>query len=108
INTQDQNAIQWLVATKVLSIGTSNGEFTLSAQQISDPVTPTNVRISPQTTYGSAENVRPFKIGNAVIFAQRARRKLREYVYNFETDSFVGVNLNVLADHILEAGVVDL
>jgi len=108
INTQDQNAIQWILASKVLSVGTSNGEFTLSAQQISDPVTPTNVRISPQTTYGSAPDVRPCKIGNAIIFAQRAKKRLREYVYNFETDSFVAVNLNVLANHILQEGVVDL
>ena len=31
INTQDMNTIEWLAPTKVLAIGTANGEFTLSA-----------------------------------------------------------------------------
>jgi hypothetical protein len=108
INSQDMNTIQWLSPGKVLAVGTANGEFTLSATQISDPVTPTNVRIVPQTTFGSADNVRPLKIGNAIIFLQRAQRKLREYVYNFETDSYVAPNLNVLAEHITGSGVSDM
>lgn len=108
INTQDQNTIQWILSSKVLSIGTSNGEFTLSATQISDPVTPTNVRITSQTTWGSADDVRPLRIGNSILFLQRAKRKLREYVYNFETDSYVAVNLTSLAEHIASAGIVDL
>ena len=108
INTQDLNTIQWLSPTKVLAIGTANGEFTLSAQQISDPVTPTNVRITPQTTFGAAESVRPLRIGGSILFLQRAGRKVREYTYNFETDSFVAPNLNVLAEHITGTGVVDL
>lgn len=108
INTQDMNTIQWLSPTKVLAIGTTNGEFTLSAQQISDPVTPSNVRITPQTTFGAAEAVRPLRIGGSILFLQRAGRKVREYTYNFETDSFVAPNLNVLAEHITGTGVVDL
>lgn len=108
INTQDMNTIQWLSPTKVLAIGTIAGEFTLSASQISDPVTPTNVKIVPQTTYGNAGNVRPLRVANAIVFVQRAARKLREYVYNFETDSFIAPNLNVLADHVSESGFIDL
>lgn len=108
INTQDMNTIEWLSPGKVLAVGTANGEFTLSATQISDPVTPTNVRIVPQTTFGAAENVRPLRIGNVIIFLQRAKRKMREYVYNFQTDSYVAPNLNVLAEHITGTGVVDM
>lgn len=108
INTQDMNTILWIMATKVLSIGTANGEFTLSASQISDAVTPTNVRIVPQTSYGAAEDVSPLRIGGTTLFLQRSARKLREYTYNFETDAYVAVNLNTLADHIAKDGIVDL
>jgi hypothetical protein len=108
INTQDMNTILWLSPGKVLAVGTANGEFTLSATQISDPVTPTNVRIVPQTTFGSSENVRPLRIGNVIIFLQRSERKMREYVYEFQSDSYVAVNLNVLAEHITGSGVVDM
>ena len=108
INTQDMNTIHWLSPGKVLAVGTANGEFTLSATQISDPVTPTNVRIVPQTTFGSAANVRPLKIGNVIIFLQRAKKKLREYVYNFETDSYIAANMNVLAEHVTGPGLSDI
>ena len=108
INSQDSNTIQWLSPGKVLAIGTNNGEFTLSAQQISDAVTPTNVRIVPQTTYGSANNVRPLRVAASILFLQRSSRKLREYTYDFNTDSYVAPNMNVLADHIAETGIVDM
>lgn len=108
INTQDLNTITWLVPGKVLAIGTTSGEFTISANQISDPITPTNVRILPQTTYGCTGAVRPLRIASSILFVQRAGRKVREYTYNFETDSYVAPNLNVLADHITESGIADL
>jgi len=107
INTQDQNTIQWLSPSKVLAIGTSNGEFTISASTASEAITPTNVRILPQTTYGSAPDVRPLRIANAILFLQRASRKIREYVYNFDSDSYVAPNMNVLADHIADSAIID-
>jgi hypothetical protein len=108
INSQDSNTILWILSGKVLAIGTSNGEFTLSATQISDPVTPTNVRITPQTNYGSERDVRPLSVGNSILFLQRAGKKVREYSYQFDTDSYVAVNMNTLADHITGPGLVDL
>lgn len=108
INTQDSNTILWTSAGKVLALGTANGEFTISATQISDPVTPTNVSIKPQTNYGSAQDIRPLRIGSSILFVQRANRRLREYTYDFNIDGFVAQNLTVLAEHITKNGVVDL
>lgn len=106
INTQDLNTITWMSPGKVLAVGTSNGEFTVSGNQITDPVTPTSVRITPQTPYGCAGDVRPLRIGSSTLFMQRSNRKMREYTYNFDTDSYVAPNLTRLADHITEVGVV--
>lgn len=108
INTQDMNTIEWLSPGKVLSIGTANGEFTLSATNLNDAVTPTDVLIKPQTTYGSITSVRPVRVAGSILFVQRAGRKLREYVYNFQTDAYIASNLAVLAEHITSSGIVDL
>lgn len=107
INSQEINVIQWIMPGKVLAIGTSGSEFTMSASSLNEAITPTNVKITPQTSYGSAA-VLPQRIGNAVLFVQRASRKLREYVYNFESDSYVAPNLTVLAEHISQAGMIDV
>jgi len=71
-------------------------------------VTPTNVKITPQTTFGSATDVKPLRVGSVILFLQRAGRKLREYAYQFDTDSFVAPNMTVLAEHVTNPGVVDL
>lgn len=108
INTQDLNTITWMSPGKVLALGTSSGEFTVGGNQLNDPVTPTSVRILPQTPYGCAGNVRPLRVGSSTLFVQREGRTLREYTYNFDTDSYVAPNLNRLADHITSAGLVDM
>lgn len=107
INSQEINIIQWISPGKVLAIGTSGSEFTASASSLNEAITPTNVKITPQTTYGSS-SIPPVKIGNAVVFVQRSLRKVREYTYNFETDSYVAPNMTVLAEHITQSGVIDV
>lgn len=108
INTQDLNTITWLAAGKVLAIGTNAGEFTISGNQISEPITPSSVRITPQTTYGCAGDVRALRVANSILFVQRSGRKLREYTYDFNTDGYVAPNLTVLAEHITDSGITDI
>ena len=107
INSQDVNTIEWLMPGKVLAVGTSGGEFIVSASSLDEAITPTNVRIVPYTTYGSI-NIRPYKIGNAIVFVQRSARKVRELAYNFESDSYVAPNMTILAEHITRFGVIDM
>lgn len=108
INTQDLNTIAWLSPGKVLAAGTANGEFTLSGDRISDAITPSSIRITPQTTYGCTDTVRPIRVAASTLFVQRSARKIREYTYNFETDAYVAPNLTLLAEHITAAGIVDM
>lgn len=108
ISTQDLNLITWLSAGKVLAIGTTNGEFSIGGNQISDPITPTSVKITPQTTYGCTGSVRPIRVASSILFLQRAGRKLREFTYNFDIDGYVAPNLTLLAEHITQGGVVDI
>jgi hypothetical protein len=107
INSQEVNTIQWLSPGKTLSVGTSGNEFTVSASSLNEAITPTNVKITPQTNYGG-DDVQPFMIGSSILFVQRAGRKIREYVYSFERDSFVAPDMNLLADHITYNGVREM
>lgn len=101
INSQQLNAIQWIKPGKFLTIGTSGGEFVASGSRPEEAITPTNIRIVPQTTYG-VNAIPPVQVGNAVLFVQRGRKKLREFVYQFESDAYVAPDLTILADHILK------
>lgn len=108
INTQDLNTISWLAPGKVLAIGTNSGEFTISANQVNEAITPTNVRVVPQTTYGCTGEVRPLRVASSTLFVQRAGRKVREYTFSFEIDAFVAPNLAILSEHVTEGGITDM
>jgi len=101
------NAIRWINAGQVLLIGTVGGEWVMNATTTGDPLSPTNVNVRRQTTYGSAQ-IRPVRIGNAVLFVQRAGRKLRELVYQFENDAYVAPDLTLLAEHVTQGGITDM
>lgn len=103
INSQEVNTIEWMVPGKVLTVGTSGGEFVVAASSSDQAVTPTNVRITPQTAFG-CRNLQPFKIGSSILFVQRSGRKLREFTYNFETDGYVAPDMTLLSEHILQEG----
>jgi len=107
IATDQVNVIRWMRAGKVLSVGTAGGEFIVSQGDNSSPLSPTNTRAVRQTTFGSAQ-VTPPQVGASVLFLQRAARKIREYVYQFETDAYTAPDLAILAEHITEGGVTEM
>jgi len=107
IATDQVNAIRWLSPGKVLAVGTAGGEFKVSASTNEEALTPTNVRVVRETSYGSA-NILPKRVGEVVLYIQRASRKVREFVYQFESDGFVSPNLTLLAEHITQSGIVEI
>ena len=106
IASNQVNAIKSLKATRTLICMTTGGEYSVSAGN-SSAITPTNISIVKQSNYGSA-GVDALSIGNATIFLQRAKRKIRELAYNFDTDGYVAPDLTILADHISETGIVQM
>lgn len=107
IATDQVNAIYWLSPGKVLAVGTAGGEFKVSASTQEEALTPTNVRVVRETSYGSAF-ILPVRVGPVVLYTQRAGRKLREFVYQFETDAYVSPDLNLLAEHITQTGITQI
>lgn len=107
IASDDVQVIKHLVPTQSLVVLTVSGEFTLNGGATGDAVTPTNVKVTRSSTYGSS-TVKPKAIGDAVLFWQKSNRRLRELVYNLQSDSLVGNDLTLLADHVPEGGVVDM
>ncbi|WP_420348611.1 ubiquitin-activating E1 FCCH domain-containing protein [Pelagibius sp.] len=96
------NAIRWMSPGRQLILGTSGGEWSVTSD---GPVlTPLDLTVRRESTNGSA-NTLPVRISSIVLFVQRAKRKLREFVFSFETDGFRTPDLTILADHISESGI---
>ena len=109
IASNQVNAIRFLTATRTLIIGTAGGEFAVTGGSTSSGVaiTPTNIAINKQSNHGAA-NVDGIAVGNATIFLQRAKRKLRELAYNFDVDGYVAPDLTILAEHITKTGITQM
>lgn len=100
------NPIAHLAQLKVLAALTYGGEFTLTGG-VEKPLTPTNVQIKQQSVYGCSLT-RPVRIGNELLFWQRAGRKLRALAYRFDQDTFAAPDLAVLGEHLTDGGIVDM
>jgi hypothetical protein len=106
ISDDQVNSIVWLNPGKVLAIGTTGGEFTMGGSTGTDPLTPTNVLVKRETTYGSAP-VNPLRIGPVVLYVQRLQARVLEFVYNFNVDQYISPDLSLLSEHLFAEGIVD-
>ena len=107
IASNQVNAIRFMTATRTLIIGTAGGEFTVSGGGTDSAITPTNVLIKKQSNHGAA-NVDAIAVGNATLFLQRAKRKVRELAYNFDVDGYLAPDMTILAEHISEGGITQM
>lgn len=107
IGSEQVNAIRWLASGKFLLMGTIGGLFSLSSGSSADPLTPTNVTVKKETSYGSAY-IPPKKIGNYFYFIQRNLKTVRETAYSYDDDEYKALDLTILAPHICGDGIVDM
>lgn len=107
IASDQVNVIKHLLPARFLQILTTSAEFTLSGGTGSQPVTPTNVNILRETTFGTS-GVRPLRAGNSTILIQKGQEKVKEITFDLDTDGLLGIDLSILADHITRNGVTDM
>jgi hypothetical protein len=101
LDSGDVNNVLWMKDDeKGLVVGTKGGEWVVRANTLNGALTPTNVKATRATTYGSYEGSQPVRTGKDVIFVQRKRRKIRNLNYTYEIDGFNAGDLSILSGHI--------
>ncbi|BAQ85504.1 putative tail tubular protein B [uncultured Mediterranean phage uvMED] len=107
IASNQVNAIRYMKAVRTLVVGTTGGEFTVSADGTDASITPTNITIKRQSSFGSA-NVDAIPAGNAILFLQKAKRKIRELQYNFDSDGYQAPDLTILNETVTDTGINEM
>jgi hypothetical protein len=92
------NEIRHMVSLGELIVLTSGGEW--QASGVDGVVTPTTFQIEPQTYYGS-EQLQPITAGDVVLYMQPGWT-VRDLAYKFETDSYNGNDVSILARHMFD------
>jgi hypothetical protein len=110
ISSGSADVIRWLQSGRVLTAGSSLGEFAIAASNQNEALTPKNFKASPQTSYGTSK-CPPIRVNQSVLYPQRAgkpenaAKKLREFSYAYESDSFNSVDITVFSEHIFGPGI---
>lgn len=101
LDASQPQAISWLLPKERLWAGTRTSPWTIGAASSTEGMAPDSIKASRHGTCGSA-NVDPIDINASTLFVQRGQQRVREMAYDFQSDSFVTPDKNILSDHILK------
>ena len=107
VYSEQMDRIEWLCPAGDLLVGTGGGEFIVGETTSVDPLGPENIKVSPETAFGSS-SIQALRIGSVVLFVQRAGRKVREFVYDYAGDNYQAKDVTVAAEHVTKGGLTSL
>ena len=100
VQSDEANAIQWLVSHEGLLIGTKGAEW-FYGERLGEDLP----KLRKNTSYGSAP-VQARVVNDSVVFFQRSKRKLRELAS--DGSRFQCIDLTLLAEHFGDAKFIQL
>lgn len=106
IDSDESTAIRYISAGQELAVFTESAEYSMRGG-VEKPITPTNVRIKPESNHGCA-SVRPVQINRETVFVQRAGRKVRAYGYRYDFDGFSSPDIAAIAEHLTKTGITSM
>jgi hypothetical protein len=107
INADGVNRIRWMIPQNFLFLGTVDAEWRFGGATPSDAITPSSVNAKRQSANGS-NNVSAILVGDIIIYVQYHGRKVLQFNYTLETDSYVSSPLTKLARHITEGKIINI
>lgn len=95
-------AITHMDAGNDLVVFTEGNSWTISG---GETVTPSSITPRNQENYG-VSNVVPIRVGNRIVYIQRRGSIVRDIGYDYNSDSYVGIDLTLLAKHLISGHTI--
>jgi hypothetical protein len=92
--------IRWLAAGPTLICGTEANEWQLRPNEFSAAITPSNIRITQETSVGSS--IQGIRTGSAVFFPHISGKQFHEFKYDFQSQQFVVSTVTKLVPDLFE------
>jgi hypothetical protein len=97
--------IQWMDSTsQSLNVGTLGREYIIRGS--SGALSALDIFISPETSFGSFFR-QPVLVDNALIFIESTRKKMRQFLFSRDENSFRSEDLTWLSFNILRRSAID-
>lgn len=100
----DATIIRWLCAGPTLIAGTESNEWQLRPNEFSAAITPSNIRITQETSIGS--RVQGIRTGASVFFPHISGKQLHEFKFDFQTQQFVVSTVTKLVPDLFEEDAI--
>lgn len=100
------NEIKHFMPLDKMMVFTSGAEWLMDNGANSDALTPTSVQFKVQSYRGATE-APPLVIGSTILFVQHGGKVVRDMGYALETDSYIGTELTVLANHLFRNNSIE-
>lgn len=107
-DAQDKNPIYWFAEDqRGLIAGTGGGEWLISPGAQQDGLTPTSITTSRVTRYRCAD-IEPRRTGISLVFVQKLKRRIMEFLSDVFTGRFVAPHLTETAKHLTQNNVEEI
>ena len=104
LNARQLNAISDLIPLSDLLVGTSNIIWRLWAGSTGTAIGPLALAATPQSYYGACPTCPSVPFWRLAIFAEYDGRRLRDLIYQFAYDKFLGQESTLYCRHLIPFG----
>jgi hypothetical protein len=102
LDTGTFNAIVDIYSGRHLQIFTTGSEFYVP-QTLDNPITPSNLIVKHQTSFGTRPGVRLQNVDGATLFVQRQGKSLQEFIYSDAVQAYTSAKISLLSSHLLKS-----
>mgnify|MGYP003145733918 FL=1 len=99
--------ITGMLSHRYLTLFTTAGPFNVSSGSATASVTPTSILATRETNDGAA-NIAPIGASKSILFVGKNKKKVREYAYNIDYDSFTTPDMTVMSEHVGYPEIIQL
>jgi hypothetical protein len=103
IGSEDISNVKHIISNRDLQIFSASGEFFVPRSS-TQAVTPTSIRVSRQTPFGSSD-VTPLPFDGATLFVQGSGKSVREFVYNDSANGYASTDITLLSSHLINSPI---
>ena len=103
LTLQKFGRIKWMLGTKVMVIGTENGEHVVTSE--GPVITQTDFDIEQQSAYGS-NDMQALQVGEKVFYTTPDGRRIQSMAYEWQENNWLSQDLMFASEH-LSAGVIE-
>jgi hypothetical protein len=105
LNSRQLNTISDLIPLQDLIVGTANTLWRLWPGQTGTALGPLSISAVPQAFVGETGNAAAVLYGDSMLYAIYGGRRIRDLIYQFQFDKYVGSELTAYARHLIPFGV---